>query len=128
MTNKIRHGTLSTKGSSDKKNVSQASKDANVTAKMKELLGRNLVRIHPHANDRMGTRGVIYFEVLQALSNARHEPRRDRFSETHSSWEYSFNGSTIDDRELRIGVAFEVDQKSKERLLVVTVIDLEKDD
>ena len=127
MTKKPRSGTLSTKGPSDKKGRAPA-KEANVTAKMKGLLDKNQIRFHSHANSRMAQRGVIYYEVLQALNKGKHEPSRDRFSTEHSSWEYSFLGKTLDDRELRIGVAFEANPKSNERLLVITVIDPNKED
>lgn len=111
MTKRPKHGTLSTSEISDK---------------MMGLLGRNRVRVHPHANARMGLRGVIYFEILQALSRGVHEPRRDRFSSDQRSWKHSFFGITTDGKKLRIGVAFEVAPDSIERLLVITVIDLNK--
>lgn len=118
MTNKPKNGTLSTRASSDKN-----PKEKDVTGKMKALWQVNKIRVHPHANTRMGERKVLYPEILQALGKAKHEPSRDRYSYEHESWEYSFSGKTIDKRELRIGIAFEVDHKTNERLLIVTVID-----
>ena len=55
MTKKPKGGTLSTKGSSDKK-INKSAKDSDITGKMKSLLGLHKVRIHPHANTRMGQR------------------------------------------------------------------------
>lgn len=90
---------------------------------MKSLLGLNKVRFSGHANDRMGQRNVIDYEVRQALSSGKHDPSRDRFSAEFESWEYSIDGKTQDDRLLRIGISFETDRNSGERLLVVTVIE-----
>lgn len=128
MTKKLKGGTLSTRRSADKKKKVSTlpTKEADVLNKMLDLHKAQKLRIHPHANQRMGERGIIYFELLQALSNARHEPKKDRFSHEHRSWEYSMVGKTIDSKLLRIGVAFEMDEKTNERLLVVTVIDITK--
>lgn len=126
MAKKSKSGTLSTKSSADK--GKRQPKEANASKKMKQLLGLNKVRGHPHANKRMGERKVLYYEVLQALVAGVHEPKKDRYSDDHESWEYSFLGNTTDKRRLRIGVAFEMDLKSNERLLIVTVIDPDKED
>lgn len=125
MTKKPKYGTLSTIGPADKQG--KASKEADVLGKMKFLLGLNKIRISVHANARMGERGIIYFEVLQALSSGRHNPKRDRFSYEFQSWEYSFEGMTRDDRKLRIGISFEKVEKRNEILVVITVIDLKEE-
>ena len=123
MTKKSRRGTLSTKGA-DKKIVSgRPEKEKDVLKRMKGLLGVNKVRFHSHANKRMGERNVIDYEVRQALSNGKHDPSRDRFSEDHQSWEYSIDGKTIDSRVLRIGISFETDSRTEEKLLIITVIE-----
>lgn len=125
MTKKPKGGTLSTRASSDKRTDSNGrkAKEVNVLGKMKELLGVNKVRFHSHANKRMGERNVLDYEVRQALSNGRHDPARDRYSLEHESWEYSIEGKTLDKRQLRIGISFEIVQGSSERLLVITVIE-----
>ena len=126
MTKKIGRGTLSTRRTVDNrsKGTVPLPKEVNVLKKMLHLHGLGKVRIHPHANQRMGERNVIYFEVLQALSKARHQASKDRFNYDYQSWEYSLEGKTLDSRSLRIGVAFEKDPNSNERLLVITVIDI----
>lgn len=126
MTKKSTSGTLSTKRPADKKTKqsNRPPKEKDVLKKLRALHGTGRLRIHPHANQRMGERNVIYFEVLQALSNAKHTPSEDRFSEEHQNWEYSMEGKTLDSKLLRIGIAFEIDQKTSERVLVVTVIDI----
>jgi hypothetical protein len=123
MTKKPSGGTLSTRGSSDKR-----PKELDPTGKMKGLLGKNKVRFHSHAAKRMGERNVIDYEVRQALHNGKHDPANDRYSSEHHSWEYSFEGKTLDKRLLRIGVSFEIVEKTGDRLLVITVIDPAKKD
>lgn len=122
MTKKPKSGTLGTRGAADKKG-SKSAKDTDVVARMIGLLGLNRVRIHPHANQRMSARNVIYYEVLQALSVGKHVPSKDRFSVDHNSWEYCIEGKTLDKRLLRLGISFEMDNKTQDRLLVITVID-----
>lgn len=125
MTKKAKTGTISTSRVADKKEL-LFEKETQVFKKMLVLLGAGKLRIHPHANERMGQRNVIYFEILQALSNGRHIESRDRFSEVHKSWQYCMEGYTMDLKFLRLGVAFEKVQKTNERLLVITVIDITK--
>lgn len=121
MTKKFKSGTLSTTRASDK--LKKPPKHANVTRKMKELLGLNKIRFVRHANERMGQRSVIDYEVRQALQNGMHDPRQDRYSSKWQNWEYCIVGKTIDKRELRIGISFESNGKG-ELLLIITVIDL----
>lgn len=123
MTKKPKGGTLSTMSSSDKK---KSPKEAEVAKKMKGLLGLNKIRFLPHANDRMGERNILDYEVRQALSNGRHEPKKDRYSKDWSNWEYCIEGKTLDNRHLRIGISFETSDTTGEKLLVITVIDLSK--
>lgn len=123
MTKKITSGTLSTKKNADKKST-RPPKENDVLKKMQGLHNAGKLRIHPHANQRMGERNVIYYEVLQALSKAIHQASKDRFSEEHQTWEYSMEGKTIDSKKLRIGIAFESDHRTGDRVLVVTVIDI----
>lgn len=123
MTKKPKGGTLSTMSSSDKK---KSPKEADVAKKMKGLLGLNKIRFSPHANDRMGERNILDYEVRQALSNGKHAPKKDRYSNDWSSWEYCIEGKTVDNRHLRIGISFETINTASERLLVITVIDPSK--
>jgi hypothetical protein len=121
MTKKHKHGTLSTVGFFAKE--TKHLKENNVIGKMKQLLGARKIRMSSHANQRMGERNILYFEVLQSLSSGKHDPKRDRFNREFNSWDYSIEGKTVDNRELRIGICFEVDEKTGERLLILTVID-----
>ena len=110
MTKKPKYGTLSTRRYADKKKV---HKESNVPLKMKRLLGKNMVRFHSHANHRMEERNIIDYEVRQALANGRYNPARDRFSHVYNLWQYSFEGLTMDQRFLRIGLCFELVEKNR---------------
>jgi hypothetical protein len=74
----------------------------------------------------MYERSVIRSEVIESLKNGHHIPRRDRYNEIEHSWAYSIEGVTLDERHLRVGVSFELDEISGELLLIITVIDLQK--
>lgn len=121
MTKKRNSGTLSTRGSSDKKE--SPPKDPNVEGRMRSLLGLGNVRCVPHANTRMGERNIIYYEILQALHSSKYIEGRDRYSTEWNSWEYTFEGYTMDKKKIRVGVSFETTVKG-EKLLIITVIDI----
>lgn len=121
MTKKPKNGTLSTRMKSDK--VVTPPKETDIIGKIKVLLGLNKIRFLPHANQRMGERNVIDYEVRQALHKGIRDPARDRYSSQFNSWEYSIEGHTKDERLLRIGISFETGGKNGEKLLIITVID-----
>ena len=123
MTKKHKYGTISTIADADKMRYLKKEKD--LIRKMKTLLGVNKLRISPHCSKRMNERNILYYEILQALSNGRHDPKRDRFNSAFKSWDYSIKGQTIDGRDLRIGITFEYVSYDSEVILVLTVIDPE---
>ncbi len=81
------------------------------------------IRYSHHANVRMKERQIIKPEVEFVLKGGHHEARKDQFKEEHSAWDYSIRGRTLDNRNLRIVVAFEAPN-----VLVVTAIDLDRED
>lgn len=74
-----------------------------------------------HATQRQAERSVTRPEYLHALLNGYHEKRKDKFEEAYNAWNYSIRGKTIDARELRIVVSFDVNN-----MLIITAIDLSK--
>lgn len=74
----------------------------------------------------MGERNVLQAEVMQAIVHGLHSPKRDRFNVKNQSWAYCIEGLTIDKRPLRIGVSFEYEKLAGELLLIITVIDTQK--
>ena len=78
-----------------------------------------------HATDRQNERSITRLEILDVLRRGRHVPSRDRYEEAYGDlgWSYAIEGKTIDNRPLRVIVAFDTETKT----LIVTAIDLEAD-
>lgn len=76
-----------------------------------------------HSAERRSKRSVTRVEMEYALLQGWHEKRKDTYNPIYETWDYSIRGKTIDLRNLRIIVSFDEDG-----MLVITVIDLDKDD
>ena len=77
-----------------------------------------------HALERQGQRNVIDPEVEHVLLTGWWDKQNDRRSAEHGDeWTYAIRGRTIDQRRLKIIVAF--DEEEPPWLVVVTVIDLD---
>lgn len=73
-----------------------------------------------HAFDRKAERAITLPEVLHVLRHGYHEKKKDEFKEEYQAWNYSIRGKTVDDRELRVCVSFDVETG----MLIITAIDL----
>jgi hypothetical protein len=78
-----------------------------------------------HASGRKDEREITLLEVIEVMNGGHREPSKDKYDEGYKSWSYAIRGRTIDDRDLRIAVAFE---EADTMLLFVTAIDLEPRD
>lgn len=67
----------------------------------------------------MASRTINRLEIIDVLANGFHERRKDKFEEKFNSWNYAIRGKTLDNRSLRVVVAFEED------MLIITAIDLD---
>lgn len=72
-----------------------------------------------HALERLELRQVSETEVTHVLRQGRHEKKKDQFDDKHGNWKYAITGKTVDNRELRVVVAF-----VNPDMFVITVIDL----
>lgn len=65
---------------------------------------------------------ITRLEIVQAIQRGHHVPSRDRYEDVYGElgWSYAIEGKTIDNRLLRVIVAFD----EKTRTLIVTAIDL----
>ena len=72
-----------------------------------------------HALERQSQRKITRSEVLQALKGGYHEKAKDLYDDVYEAWNYAVRGKTLDRRELRIVVSFDV-----QGMLIVTAIDL----
>ena len=75
--------------------------------------------ILPHAVKRRFERNVSVTDILFVLKNGEREINRDEFKTEFQSWNYAIRGKTLDERQLRIAVAFDENE-----MLIVTVIPL----
>ena len=76
-----------------------------------------------HSAQRQSSRLITRLEIEYVLLNGWHEKRKDAYDENYYAWNYAIRGKTIDSRNLRIIVSFDVDE-----MLIITAIDLDKDD
>lgn len=100
------------------------SKIPNLLEKVRECVEAGRYRITLHADQRMTERNVTLPEALYVLKTGWHEKRKDQYQDSFESWNYSIRSQTVDDRSLRVVVAFD----ETEQIVVVTVIDLDLGD
>lgn len=77
----------------------------------------------PHALLRQEERQITDPEVGQIILGGFHEKSKDEYKENLKEWNYALRGRTIDGRDLRIAVAFELSEL-EETLLIVTAIEI----
>jgi hypothetical protein len=70
---------------------------------------------------RKSQRSIGLPEIIYVLRNGYHEKRKDEFKPEYNAWNYAIRGRTIDDRDLRIAIAFD-----KNKMLIITVIEIIK--
>lgn len=87
--------------------------------RVREAVTSGEYRILPHARQRCTERDVSAPDIENALEGGRHVPRRDRYDEPSGGWSYCFEGRTVDEKPLRVVVAFE------DWMLIVTVVRLD---
>ena len=93
----------------------------NLLAKVHECIESGNYLDTRHSSDRQNERLITRPEILQALRKGHRVPSRDRYEEVYEDWSYAIEGKTIDNRSLRVIVAFD----EKTRTLIVTAVDLD---
>ncbi len=61
-----------------------------------------------HAILRQNMRLINLNHILYVLRNGFHEKRKTVFDNTFNTWKYAIRGSTFDDLDIRIVVAFDL--------------------
>lgn len=108
-----------------KKPRKRPPKRENVLAVVRQKLAAEEFRDTYHTGEeRRPERDILIAEVRQVLNGGYHEKSRDRFDEHFKAWTYSIRGKTLDERELRIVVAFDA---GDDHLLFVTTRDLDRE-
>jgi len=75
-----------------------------------------------HAVLRKRERRISLTHVLHILCNGYHEKRKDQYSPEHRDWTYAIRGKSVDERDIRIAVAFDEDD-----MLIITVIEVARE-
>jgi hypothetical protein len=101
--------------------MERAAKIPNVLVLIQERSRTGDFLILPHAIERSAQREISVADITFVLANGSHESEKDEYKEIYRSWNYAIRGHTIDDRSVRIAVAFDEDE-----MLIVTVIRLGK--
>lgn len=91
----------------------------NVLAEVKKHLDLGRYLDTTHLTQRSAERRIIISEILYVLRNGHHETRKDQWKERYGTWNYAIRGRTLDDRDLRIVVAFDT-----EGMPIITAIEL----
>ncbi len=105
------------------KRPKRPAKRLDVLEAVREKVASDAFRDSRHTGaERRPERGISLEEVRQVLEGGFHEAARDRYEVSHRAWSYSIRGRTLDDRDLRIVVAFDEDD---DYLVLVTTIDLD---
>ena len=96
-----------------------------------DVLPRSRERIHQgrfrdtrHTIERRQVRDITILEIRQVIDSGYHEKSKDEYKLEWKAWNYALRGRTIDGRELRVAVSFDVEDV----LLIITAIDLDKAD
>ncbi len=74
-----------------------------------------------HATERQEERSITRPELLKVLRTGFHEKKKDQFKEEYQAWNYAIRGKTVDERNLRVIVSFDLNG-----MLIISAIDLDR--
>jgi len=103
------------------RNASRVQKHQDVLGLVRDSVRRGRYLDTRHGLARMKERQVTLPELLYVLLHGRHEKRKDEFKADFNAWNYAIRGRTVDGRELRVCVSFDVEIQ----MLIITAIDLD---
>jgi len=91
---------------------------------VRECIEQGRYRDTTHGSERKVERSISLLEILHVLKRGRHVPKRDKYELEYGDygWSYCFEGKTIDERLLRVVVAFD----EETQMLIVTAVELGK--
>jgi hypothetical protein len=72
-----------------------------------------------HATLRKSQRRISLAHIFYVVQYGYHEKQKDQYHPEHSDWTYSIRGKTIDEKDIRIAIAFD-----KDDMLIITVIEI----
>ncbi len=103
-----------------KKATKKPNKTNDLMEQIRSALDDSRYDFRGHALERLQQREVTESEAIYVLKKGRHEKKKDEFDNEKGNWKYAVRGKTVDNRELRVIVAF-----VEPDMFVITVIDLE---
>lgn len=95
----------------------------NLLEVIRDAIDEGRLREAFHASERKAERKITRQEYQYVLKKGYHEKRKDEYRPEYNAWSYAIRGKTLDDRDLRVVVSFEIDE-DQELLLIVTVIEV----
>ena len=103
--------------------MDRAVKIKNVLALAKSLLNKGAYVISNHAKLRQGERVLTIGDIISIINTGYHEKKKDEYKIEHADWNYAIKGSTLDDDQARVCIAF----IEELHFIVITVIRLESE-
>lgn len=99
--------------------MKRPSKIADVLRRARECVESGRYFDTTHAISRKSQRRISLAHVLRVVRSGYHEKNKDQYHPEHNDWTYSIRGRTIDERDIRIAVAFD-----RDGMLIITVIEV----
>ncbi len=99
--------------------MKRPSKIPDVLKKARECIENNRYYDSSHAVKRKKQRQISLTHVIYVLTHGFHEKRKDEYKPEYNDWNYSIRGRTIDEKDIRIAIAFDEDG-----MLIITVIEI----
>jgi hypothetical protein len=96
------------------------AKIGNLLAVVRAAVETGEYRDTTHSLVRQSGRAITGPEMEYVLKTGYHESSKDTFEEAYDEWNYAIRGRTLDKRDLRIVVSFDMDG-----MLIITAIDLD---
>lgn len=102
--------------------MKRPAKLTNVLAKARECVEKGRYYDTTHAKLRKLQRQISLTHVLYVIRNGYHEKQKDQFKTEYEDWTYSIRGKTIDNKDIRVAIAFDHDD-----MLIITVIEIARE-
>ena len=102
--------------------MARTPKLENLIDRVREYVDAGRYQLTRHADRRMNERDILLPEALHVLKTGWHEKAKDQYQKQFDNWKYAIRSQTVDDRSLRVIVAFDDDRD----VVVITVVDLDK--
>ncbi len=100
--------------------MKRSLKVTDVLKKVRECVDKGRYYDTSHSTLRKRQRCISLPEILYVLRHGHHEKKKDEYKPEHNDWTYAIRGKTVDEKDIRIAVAFDLDG-----MLIITVIEID---